>query len=96
MKMKGKIKIMNNKFKNEVLIEGYLFDRDLDNNSFRIQNNSDVIEFRYNNDFNIRLLEELKGNELIRIKGAFDKDDKGLFLLAIGMLVMPTFKEGDV
>ena len=95
MKVKGKIKIMNNKFRNEILIEGYLYDRDLENKSFVIKSNEDIIEFRYNDNFNINLLEELKGNELIRIKGAFDKDDNGIYYLALGLLVMPNFVEGD-
>ena len=95
MKVKGKIKIMNNKFRNEILIEGYLYDRDLENKSFVIKSNEDIIEFRYNDNFNVTLLEELEGNELIRIKGAFDKDDKGIFYLALGLLVIPKFMEGD-
>lgn len=86
---------MNNKFRNEILIEGYLYDRDLENKSFVIKSNKDIIEFRYNDNFNVALLEELEGNELIRIKGAFDKDDKGIFYLALGLLVMPNYVEGD-
>lgn len=86
---------MNNKFRNEILIEGYLYDRDLENKSFVIKSNKDIIEFRYNDNFNVTLLEELEGNELIRIKGAFDKDDKGIFYLALGLLVMPNYVEGD-
>ena len=93
--MKGKINKMNNKFRNEILIEGYLYDRDLDNKSFKVNNNEDIIEFRYNDEFNITVLEELKVNELVRIKGSFDKDENGVFLLARGILVMPNFMEGD-
>jgi hypothetical protein len=86
---------MNNKFRNEILMEGYLYDLDLENKSFFIKCNDDIIEFKYNDNFNITLLEELKGNELIRIKGAFDKDDSGIYQLALGILVMPKFMEGD-
>lgn len=87
---------MNNKFRNEILIEGYLYDRDLENKSFKVTNNEDIIEFRYNDDFNITLLEELNGNELIRVKGAFDKDENDIFFLARGILIMPNFTEGDI
>ena len=86
---------MNNKFRNEILIEGYLYDRDLENKSFIVKSNEDIIEFRYNDNFNVALLEELEGNKLIRIKGAFDKDDKGIFFLALRLLVMPNYVEGD-
>ena len=58
---------MNNKFRNEILIEGYLYDRDLENKSFKVTNNEDIIEFRYNDDFNITLLEELNVH-LIKMK----------------------------
>ena len=39
---------MNSEFKNEILIDGYLYDRDLENKSFQIKNNEDIIEFKYN------------------------------------------------
>ena len=87
---------MNNKFRNEILIEGYLYDRDLENKSFKVKNDEDIIEFRYNDDFNITLLEELNGNELIRVKGAFDKDENDIFFLARVILIMPNFTEGDI
>lgn len=87
---------MNKEFKNEILIEGYLYDRDLDNKSFQIKNNNDVIEFRFNDDFKVENLEELQGNELIRIKGSFDQDENGIFYLAKDMLVMPQFSKGEM
>ena len=87
---------MNNKMKNEILIEGYLYDRDLENKSFKIKNNEDIIEFKYNEDFKESNLEELQGNELIRIKGSFDQDEDGIFYLAKDMLVLPQFSKGDM
>ena len=86
---------MNNKMKNEILIEGYLYDRDLENKSFQIKNNEDIIEFRFNEDFKVELLEELQGNEIIRIKGSFDQDEEGIFLMARDILVLPNFSHGE-
>ena len=87
---------MNSEFKNEILIDGYLYDRDLENKSFQIKNNEDIIEFKYNEDFKESNLEELQENELIRIKGSFDQDDEGIFYLAKDMLVLPQFSKGDI
>ncbi len=87
---------MNSEFKNEILIDGYLYDRDLENKSFQIKNNEDIIEFKYNEDFKESNLEELQGNELIRIKGSFDQDEDGIFYLAKDMLVLPQFSKGDM
>ena len=42
---------MNSEFKNEILMDGYLYDRDLENKKFQIKNNEDIIEFRYNGNF---------------------------------------------
>lgn len=86
---------MNKEFKNEILMDGYLYDRDLENKKFQIKNNEDIIEFRYNEDFKESSLEELQGNELLRIKGSFDQDENGLFYLAKDMLVLPQFSKGD-
>ncbi len=86
---------MNREFKNEILMDGYLYDRDLENKKFQIKNNEDIIEFRYNEDFRESSLEELQGNELLRIKGSFDQDENGLFYLAKDMLVLPQFSKGD-
>ena len=83
---------MNSEFKNEILIDGYLYDRDLENKSFQIKNNEDIIEF----NFKESNLEELQGNELIRIKGSFDQDEDGIFYLAKDMLVLPQFSKGDM
>ena len=87
---------MNSEFKNEILIDGYLYDRDLENKSFQIKNNEDIIEFKYNEDFKESNLEELQGNEFIRIKGSFDQDENGIFYLAKDMLVLPQFSKGDM
>ena len=87
---------MNSEFKNEILIDGYLYDRDLENKCFQIKNNEDIIEFKYNEDFKESNLEELQGNELIRIKGSFDQDENGIFYLAKDMLVLPQFSKGDM
>ena len=86
---------MNKEFKNEILMDGYLYDRDLEKKKFQIKNNEDIIEFRYNEDFKESSLEELQGNELLRIKGSFDQDENGLFYLAKDMLVLPQFSKGD-
>lgn len=86
---------MNSEFKNEILMDGYLYDRDFENKKFQIKNNEDIIEFRYNEDFKESSLEELQGNELLRIKGLFDQDENGIFYLAKDMLVLPQFSKGD-
>ena len=86
---------MNSEFKNEILMDGYLYDRDLENKKFQIKNNEDIIEFRYNEDFKENSLEELQGNELLRSKCSFDQDENGLFYLAKDMLVLPQFSKGD-
>lgn len=87
---------MNKEFKNEILIEGYLYDKDLDNKSFQIKNNNDVIGFRFNDEFKVKKLEELQENELIRIKGSLDQDEKEIFYLAKDILVMPQFSKGKM
>lgn len=86
---------MNSEFKNEILMDGYLYDRDFENKKFQIKNNEDIIEFRYNEDFKESSLEELQGNELLRIKGSFDQDENVIFYLAKDMLVLPQFSKGD-
>ena len=86
---------MNNKLQNEILIEGYIFDKDFENKSFLIKNNDDVFQFRFNEDFKVELLEELQGNEIIRIKGSFDQDEEGIFLMARDILVLPNFSQGE-
>ena len=86
---------MNKEFKNEILIDGYLYDRDIDNKSFQIKNEEDIIEFKFNDDFKVENLEELEGTELIRIKGSIDQDEKGIFYLARDMLIMPQFSKGE-
>ena len=86
---------MNKEFKNEILIDGYLYDRDIDNKSFQIKNEEDIIEFKFNDDFKVENLEELEGTELIRIKGSVDQDENGIFYLAKDMLIMPQFSKGE-
>ena len=86
---------MNKEFKNEILIDGYLYDKNIDNKSFQIKNEEDIIEFKFNDDFKVENLEELEGTELIRIKGSIDQDEKGIFYLAKDMLIMPQFSKGE-
>ena len=44
---------MNSEFKNEILMDGFLVSKDLENKKFQIKNNDDIIEFRYdeNSDY---------------------------------------------
>lgn len=87
---------MNSEFKNEILMDGFLVSKDLENKKFQIKNNDDIIEFKYDENFKESNLEELQENELIRIKGSFDQDDEGIFYLAKDMLVLPQFSKGDI
>ena len=87
---------MNSEFKNEILMDGFLVSKDLENKKFQIKNNDDIIEFRYDENFKESNLEELQENELIRIKGSFDQEDEGIFYLAKDMLVLPQFSKGDI
>lgn len=87
---------MNSEFKNEILMDGFLVSKDLENKKFQIKNNDDIIEFRYDENFKESNPEELQENELIRIKGSFDQDDEGIFYLAKDMLVLPQFSKGDI
>ena len=87
---------MNSEFKNEILMDGFLVSKDLENKKFQIKNNDDIIEFRYDENFKESNLEELQENELIRIKGSFDQDNEGIFYLAKDMLVLPQFSKGDI
>ena len=87
---------MNSEFKNEILMDGFLVSKDLENKKFQIKNNDDIIEFRYDENIKESNLEELQENELIRIKGSFDQDDEGIFYLAKDMLVLPQFSKGDI
>ena len=87
---------MNSEFKNEILMDGFLVSKDLENKKFQIKNNDDIIEFRYDENFKESNLEELQENELIRIKCSFGQDDEGIFYLAKDMLVLPQFSKGDI
>ena len=87
---------MNSEFKNEILMDGFLVSKDLENKKFQIKNNDDIIEFRYDENFKESNLEELQENELIRINGSFGQDDEGIFYLAKDMLVLPQFSKGDI
>ena len=42
---------MNSEFKNEILMDGFLVSKDLENKKFQIKNNDDIIEFRYDENF---------------------------------------------
>ena len=86
---------MNNKLQNEILIEGYIFDKDFEKKSFLIKNNDDVFQFRFNEDFKIEELKELQENEVVRVKGSFDQDEEGIFMMARDFLVMPSFSQGE-
>lgn len=86
---------MNNKLQNEILMEGYIFDIDFENKSFLIKNNDDVFQFRFNEDFKIEELKELQENEVVRVKGSFDQDEEGIFMMARDFLVMPSFSQGE-
>ena len=86
---------MNNKLQNEILMEGYIFDVDFENKSFLIKNNDDVFQFRFNEDFKIEELKELQENEVVRVKGSFDQDEEGIFMMARDFLVMPSFSQGE-
>lgn len=79
---------MGNKFKNEIYIQGYLINVDYENNSFQIKNGEDIIEFKYNDDFDKELLEDLNINDVILVNGSIDKDID-IFYLAKTILVYP-------
>jgi len=79
---------MENKFKNEIYIQGYLMNVDYENNSFQIKNGEDIIEFKYNDDFDKELLKELNINDVILVNGSIDKD-VDIFYLAKTILVYP-------
>ena len=51
---------MNSEFKNEILMDGFLVSKDLENKKFQIKNNDDIIEFRYDENFKESNLEELQ------------------------------------
>lgn len=77
---------MNN-FKNEILIEGYITEKDLDNKSFLLKNNDEVYEFIYNDEFNTDDLIEINEEQVVRVKGSFDMENDSLVLKAEGILV---------
>ena len=87
---------MNSEFKNEILMDGFLVSKDLENKKFQIKNNDDIIEFRYDENYKESNLEELQENELMRVEVSFDQDDEGIFYLAKDMLVLPQFSKGDI
>ena len=70
---------MNKQLKNEIFIEGYLESFDFDNNIFYLKNDNEIIKFQYNDDFKYELLDEVKENEIIKIKGCIDKKDDEIF-----------------
>ena len=77
---------MNN-FKNEILIEGYIIEKDFENKSFLLKNNNEVYEFIYSDEFNTDELLEISEEQVVRVKGSFDMKNDSLFLKAEGILV---------
>ena len=86
---------MNKQLKNEIFIEGYLESFDFDNNIFYLKNDNEIIKFQYNDDFKFELLDEVKENEIIKIKGSIDKKDDEIFLLAKEILILPIKEESE-
>lgn len=77
---------MNN-FKNEILIEGYIIEKDLEKKSFLLKNNNEVYEFIYSDEFNTDELLEISEEQVVRVKGSFDMKNDSLFLKVEGILV---------
>lgn len=86
---------MNKQLKNEIFIEGYLESFDFDNNIFYLKNDNEIIKFQYNDDFKYELLDEVKENEIIKIKGCIDKKDDEIFLLAKEIMIIPIKEESE-
>lgn len=86
---------MNKQLKNEIFIEGYLESFDFDNNIFYLKNDNEIIKFQYNDDFKYELLDEVKENEIIKIKGCIDKKDDEIFLLAKEIMILPIKEESE-
>lgn len=86
---------MNKQLKNEIFIEGYLESFDFDNNIFYLKNDNEIIKFQYNDDFKYELLDEVKENEIIKIKGCIDKKDDEIFLLAKEIMIIPVKEESE-
>lgn len=86
---------MNKQLKNEIFIEGYLESFDFDNNIFYLKNDNEIIKFQYNDDFKYELLDEVKENEIIKIKGCIDKKDEEIFLLAKEIMIIPIKDESE-
>lgn len=86
---------MNKQLKNEIFIEGYLESLDFDNNIFYLKNDNEIIKFQYNDDFKYELLDEVKENEIIKIKGCIDKKDDEIFLLAKEIMIIPIKEESE-
>ena len=76
-------------------MEGYICDKEIEKQSFLINNKDDVFQFRFNEDFKIEELKELQENEVVRVKGSFDQDEEGIFMMARDFLVMPSFSQGE-
>ena len=86
---------MNKQLKNEIFIEGYLESFDFDNNIFYLKNDNEIIKFQYNDEFKYELLDEVKENEIIKIKGCIDKKDDEIFLLAKEIMILPIKEESE-
>lgn len=86
---------MNKQLKNEIFIEGYLESFDFDNNIFYLKNDNEIIKFQYNDEFKYELLDEVKENEIIKIKGCIDKKDEEIFLLAKEIMIIPIKEESE-
>ena len=76
-------------------MEGYLEYFDIDNKIFQIKNNEELIQFKYNDDFKYEFLEEVKENEILKIKGCIDKKDEEIYLLAKDILILPLKEESE-
>ena len=86
---------MNKQLKNEIFIEGYLESFDFDNNIFYLKNDNEIIKFQYNDEFKYELLDEVKENEIIKIKGCIDKKEDEIFLLAKEIMIIPIKEESE-
>ena len=86
---------MNKQLKNEIFIEGYLESFDFDNNIFYLKNDNEIIKFQFNDDFKYELLDEVKENEIIKIKGCIDKKEDEIFLLAKEIMILPIKEESE-
>lgn len=79
---------MNKIYKNEIIIEGILINKDLNNKFFEIKTNGNDFELIFDDNFNVDLLNKINEGSKVRVKGMLTQSDKELVFLAREIILL--------